>query len=98
MSRAPALDPDAEAAADRLLEALRTEPASVSSVRDPDEASSADPTLLGMLEKAIRKKGRLGEVVEHVNELLGQQSKKYSPLDKHLDEDHKKRQISAPDR
>jgi hypothetical protein len=65
---------------------------------DPVEASSADPTLLGMLEKAIRKKARLGEVVQQVNELLLQEPKKYGRLVKHLDEDHEKRQFSALDR
>ena len=64
---------------------------------DPTEACSADPALLGLLQEAISKKGRLGEVVAYVENLLRQQSRKYSPRVV-LDEDLARRQINEPDR
>jgi WD40 repeat protein len=64
---------------------------------DPSEVRKADPALLGFLQEALRKKGRLGEVVQYVNELLRQRPASISPLIV-LDEDEARRWISEPGR
>jgi WD40 repeat protein len=63
--------------------------------QNPDEVRRADPPLLTLLQQAIRKKGRLGEVVQYVNTLLGQQRGR-PPLLIVLDEDQLRRQIGGP--
>ncbi len=64
---------------------------------DPAAARNPDPLLLGLLQEAIRQKGLLGEVVKYVNERLGQQATKISPLVV-LDDDQAGRRIGAPER
>jgi hypothetical protein len=64
---------------------------------DPSEVRKADPALLGFLHEALAKKGRLGEVVQYVNELLRQQRTSISPLVV-LDEDEARRWINEPGR
>jgi hypothetical protein len=65
--------------------------------RDPIEASKAAPTLLRLLQEAIRQKGQLGEVVRYLNELLGQQQMPFSPLYV-LDSDQESRRFNVPGR
>ena len=40
---------------------------------DRADVRNANPALLSLLQEAIGKHGRLGEVVKYINELLGQQ-------------------------
>jgi WD40 repeat protein len=65
---------------------------------DPREVANANPALLGLLQEAIRKRGRLGEVVQYVNDLLGKQPMKFSPLEVVLDEYQASRRINEPER
>jgi hypothetical protein len=59
--------------------------------------ASDDPTvLLGLLQEAMRKKGRLGEVLAYINDLLRQQPRKSSHLLVVLDPFQSSRQISEP--
>ena len=64
MSVGRALEPAAEAAVDRLLEALRAEPASVSSIRDPDEARRVHvaDSLSGLEVAELREAGRIADL------------------------------------
>jgi hypothetical protein len=64
---------------------------------DP-EASRTDPTLLSLLQEAIHKKGRLGEVVQYVNDLLDRQPTRFSHPLIVLDNYQLSRRISEPDR
>jgi WD40 repeat protein len=65
---------------------------------DPSESRKADPALLNLLQVAIREKGRLGDVVQYVNDLLGrQQPAKFSPLVV-LDQAQASRRINEPGR
>ena len=64
--------------------------------KDPVEVANANPPLLGLLEEAIRKNGRLGEVVNYLNDLLGKQTK-LTPL-VYLDPYQQNRRISVPGR
>jgi hypothetical protein len=48
---------------------------------DPAEVRNANPALLSLLQDAVRKNGRLGEIVKYINDgLLNQQPRKFSPL------------------
>jgi hypothetical protein len=64
---------------------------------DPSEMRTADPKLLGMMQKAVREKGQLGAVASEVNQLAGQSKKYGSPLVK-LDEDQARRVFGGPGR
>jgi WD40 repeat protein len=64
---------------------------------DPTETCKPDPALLGLLQEAIRKKGRLGEVVTYVDDLLGKQPARFSRLIV-LDPYQANRRISEPAR
>ena len=51
--------------------------------------------LVGLLEKALREKSRLGEVVVYLNDLLGKLPKRPTPL-VILDDDQKARRVGLP--
>jgi hypothetical protein len=65
--------------------------------RDPEEVRQANPALLAVLEEALRKKGRLGEVVDEVGQLLRRQQRKLTALVV-LDGDQASRRIGEPGR
>jgi hypothetical protein len=65
--------------------------------QDPTETHKPDPALLGLLQEAIRKKGRLGDIVNYVDDLLRHQPTKFSPLVV-LDPYQASRRISEPAR
>jgi hypothetical protein len=62
--------------------------------QDPAEVRSANPAFLSLLQEAIRKQGRLGEVVKYVNDLLRQQ--RGGPLFVILNQDQLERRIGGP--
>jgi WD40 repeat protein len=62
---------------------------------DRADVRKANPALLSLLQEAIRKNGRLGEVVQYINKLLGQQPARFSPLIV-LDDHLASRQINEP--
>jgi WD40 repeat protein len=61
---------------------------------DPAEVRRPDPSLLSLLQEAVGKKGRLGDVRDYVNELIARQPGKIAPLVV-LDQDQASRVISA---
>jgi hypothetical protein len=63
---------------------------------DPAEVRTASPALLSLLQQAIRKHGRLGEVAKYLNDLFREQPSQFSPL-VILDEDQANLRISEPD-
>jgi WD40 repeat protein len=64
---------------------------------DPIEVRKADPALLGLLQEAIKNRGRLGDVVSYVDGLLPKQPVRFSPFVV-LDKDQENRRISEPKR
>jgi WD40 repeat protein len=60
--------------------------------RLPSEGGTPDPTLLRLLQEAIQRASRVGDVVQTVNRLLGQQPSTWSPYVV-LDEDLARRRI-----
>lgn len=63
--------------------------------QDAQKARDPNPVLLGMLREATRSRSSLGEVVQHVNDLIDRNEKKdVSPLRVVLDQDQKNRRIS----
>jgi hypothetical protein len=64
---------------------------------DPAAARNPDSALLGLLQEAVGKHGRLGEVAAYVNDRLGRQPLKISPLVV-LDPDQRSRRVGATDR
>jgi hypothetical protein len=63
---------------------------------DQTEGAAANSGLLSMLREAMGKKGRLGDVVAYINDLLRQQQMKPSQLLVVLDPYQSSRQISEP--
>jgi WD40 repeat protein len=61
----------------------------------PGETTTANPTFLRLLRKAVDEKGSVGEIVDYLTEVINQQSTKFIP---HvvLDKDQAKRRISEP--
>jgi hypothetical protein len=66
--------------------------------KDRTEARKADSALLALLQEAVRKKGRLGEVVNYVNDLVKQQPTKFGDPLIFLDEYQSSRRINEPAR
>jgi hypothetical protein len=64
---------------------------------DPREIRSANPALLNLLQEAIKKNGRLGDVAKYMNDLLNRRPQTFNPL-VILDEDQASRRLSGPDR
>ena len=67
-------------------------------LHDPMEISDPNPALLGLLQEAIRKKSRLGDVVNYVKDLLGQQPMRFGPLVAVIDDYQASRRIGEPER
>jgi WD40 repeat protein len=65
---------------------------------DRREVDTADPALLRLLQEAVRARGRLGEVVQYANALLGKQAPQYGPPLVVLDEAQASRRLSEPGR